>query len=102
MLSAAGRQGTIRLDGELWTACGREMLTPGGRVRIVELDGLTAVVQRGVPRAGRQILTLTTPSARACAARDRPGAHGRPRARRRATRTPSTRASSCSPRSRPS
>ncbi len=41
--------GQVRVQGELWQARCRDGADPGETVRVVELDGLTLVVEREVP-----------------------------------------------------
>lgn len=57
--SAAGRSGTIRLEGELWSVRAREPLAAGDRVRILEMEGLTAVVRRVQEAAGNPTRATT-------------------------------------------
>lgn len=45
VVTANGRQGVVRVRGELWKAVAPEALTPGARVTIEELKGLTALVR---------------------------------------------------------
>jgi len=44
VVTTEGRSGMLRYEGELWTYSAPEPLAPGDRVRIVEIDGLTALV----------------------------------------------------------
>lgn len=46
VVTAEGRAGMLRCGGGLWRYSAPEPLAPGERVRIVEIDGLTAVVHR--------------------------------------------------------
>ncbi|MBL8661131.1 MAG: nodulation protein NfeD [Rhodospirillales bacterium] len=39
------RAGTVRVRGEIWSARARRALRPGEQIRVVELDGLTVVVE---------------------------------------------------------
>ena len=41
--------GQVRVQGELWQARCRQGADPGETVRVIELDGLTLVVEREVP-----------------------------------------------------
>jgi membrane-bound ClpP family serine protease len=41
-----GREGLINYRGELWSAKGPEALQPGDWVRITEIEGLKAIVQK--------------------------------------------------------
>ncbi len=45
VVTAEGRSGMVRCDGELWKYEAPEVLAPGDRVEIIELDGLTAMVR---------------------------------------------------------
>lgn len=45
VLSWAGHEGTVRVHGEVWSARAQSTLTPGHRIRVVDLDGLTVVVE---------------------------------------------------------
>jgi membrane protein implicated in regulation of membrane protease activity len=47
VVTADGRFGMLRCQGELWTYRAAEPVRPGQRVAIVELDGLVAVVRPG-------------------------------------------------------
>jgi membrane-bound ClpP family serine protease len=44
--SWSGREGLINYRGELWSAKGPEALQPGDWVRITELEGVRALVER--------------------------------------------------------
>jgi membrane-bound serine protease (ClpP class) len=46
VLTAEGRSAAVRWEGEIWNCRAAEPLAAGDRVRIVEVDGLTAVVRR--------------------------------------------------------
>lgn len=48
VVTAEGRSGVVRCEGELWKCRSLEPLEPGDPVSIVELDGLTAVVRPAV------------------------------------------------------
>ena len=48
VVTAEGRSGWLRSEGSLWRYAAPEPLAPGDRVRIVEIDGLTATVQPAV------------------------------------------------------
>lgn len=52
VLAAEGRSAAVRWEGEIWNCRAAEPLAAGDRVRIVEVEGLTAVVRRagGEPR----------------------------------------------------
>lgn len=45
VVAARGPRGIVRVRGELWSAVGPEALTPGARVAVVKLEGLTALVR---------------------------------------------------------
>ncbi|MBI4589987.1 MAG: hypothetical protein HY725_14230 [Candidatus Rokubacteria bacterium] len=49
VVTARGRQGVARVQGELWNVVATEPLTPGAWVSIVELRGLTALVRPLAP-----------------------------------------------------
>lgn len=44
-----GLKGSVRVHGEVWSARAGETLDPGARIRVVELDGLTVVVEPDSP-----------------------------------------------------
>lgn len=46
VLTAEGRSAAVRWEGEIWNCRAAEPLAAGDRVRIVEVEGLTAVVRR--------------------------------------------------------
>jgi len=45
VLTTEGRSGMLRYEGELWTYSAPAPLAPGDRVRIVEIEDLTALVR---------------------------------------------------------
>ncbi len=45
VLTWNGLDGTVRVHGEVWSARARRALSPGQQIRVVELDGLTVVVE---------------------------------------------------------
>lgn len=45
VLTWDGHNGTVRVHGEIWSARAHRSLRPGQTVRVVELDGLTVVVE---------------------------------------------------------
>jgi membrane protein implicated in regulation of membrane protease activity len=45
VVTAHGRRGVAQVRGELWNVLAPEPLTPGARVAIVEIKGLTALVR---------------------------------------------------------
>lgn len=49
VMTVHGTRGVVQVRGEIWSFLAREPLTPGARVAIVEIKGLTALV-RPVPR----------------------------------------------------
>lgn len=49
VVEGGGRSGTVRCEGELWSYQSPVPLAPGDRVKIVTIDGLTAVVEPVAP-----------------------------------------------------
>jgi membrane-bound serine protease (ClpP class) len=45
VVTVRGREGVIRVQGELWNAVASEPLAPGVRVTIEAIEGLTALVR---------------------------------------------------------
>lgn len=45
VLTWAGHEGTVRVHGEVWSARARRASSPGHHIRVVDLDGLTVVVE---------------------------------------------------------
>ena len=52
----AGPEGWVIVDGERWRARSKTPLSPGDRIKVVEVNGLVLIVKRAAARSGRGIV----------------------------------------------